>query len=146
MRSVIKKTAAALGLAGALALGAWPAAQAASIPSQTLAVKAAAPDHITDVYWRRGGWGWGPGIGFGVAAGALTAAAIAGGPYWGGYPYYGGYYPAYSYYPAYTAPYPYWRHRRVIVHRRPYWRRHHAYWGGPRYRHAYWGGGPYYGW
>jgi hypothetical protein len=144
MRSVIQKGAIALGLAGALALASGQAAQAASIPSQTLAVKAAAPDSTTDVRWRGG---WGPGIGFGIAAGALTGAAIAGSyPYWGGGPYWGGY-PAYSYYggdPYYYRPH--WRHRRVVyVHRRP-WRRHYAYWGGPSYRHAYWGGGPYYGW
>jgi hypothetical protein len=69
--------------------------------------------------------GWGPGLGFGLAAGALTAGAIAGPYAYGpGYGYYGpryGYYgpryyaPAYAYYgaPYYGGPYyrpRYWRH------------------------------------
>ena len=53
--------------------------------------------------WRAAGWG--PGIGFGIAAGALTAAAIASTPYWGG-GYWGGY-PGYGYAPAYGYGYGY---------------------------------------
>ena len=138
MHNITKKTAVALGLAGVLALGGANAVQAASIPSQTVAVKNAAPNHIADVRWR-GGWGWGPGIGFGIAAGALAGAAFAssgywyGGPYAYGYPAYSYAYPAYGYAaPAYVAPYPYYR-RRVVI-RRPYWRApRYAYWGGPAY-------------
>ena len=63
-----------------------------------------------------GGWGhrgWGPGIGFGLAAGALTAGAIAASqPYYYG-PGYGYYGPRYYYGPG---PYAYY---------------------GPRYRHRY---------
>jgi hypothetical protein len=61
------------------------------------------------------GRGIGPGLAFGLAAGALTAGAIAAShPY--GYGYYG---PGYGYYdgPAYYDPGPY------------------AYYGGPYYRH-----------
>lgn len=61
--------------------------------------------------------GIGPGLAFGLAAGALTAGAIAASPYYGrGYGYYG----PRAYYggPGY------------------------AYYGGPGY--AYYGGGPYY--
>lgn len=59
--------------------------------------------------------GIGPGLAFGLAAGALTAGAVAAShPY--GYDYYG---PGYGYYggPAYYEPGPY------------------AYYGGPYYRH-----------
>src|SRR5258708_33903546 len=74
----------------------------------------------------RGRW-VGPGLAFGLAAGALTAGAIAAGgygPYYGygpGYGYYGdGYAPAYYYgagpYAYYGGPY-YRRHR----HWRHYW-------------------------
>jgi len=59
--------------------------------------------------------GIGPGLAFGLAAGAITAGAVAAShPY--GYGYYG---PGYAYYggPAYYGPGPY------------------AYYGGPYYRH-----------
>jgi hypothetical protein len=62
--------------------------------------------------------GIGPGLAFGLAAGALTAGAIAASPY-----YYGYYGPGYYYGPgpAYYGPGPY------------------AYYGGPYYyRHRYW--------
>ena len=64
-------------------------------------------------HWRGG---IGPGLAFGLAAGALTAGAIAAsGPY-----YYGGYGPGYYYGPSYYyGPGPY------------------AYYGGPYYRHRY---------
>jgi hypothetical protein len=65
--------------------------------------------------------GIGPGLAFGLAAGALTAGAIAASPYYGpGYGYYGpgyaGYYgpryygPGYAYYGGGPGPY-YYRHR-----------------------------------
>jgi hypothetical protein len=131
MRSVVKTSALALGIAGAIALSAANVAQAASIPPLTAAVKNAAADNVTEVRWR-GGWGWGPGIGFGIAGAAIAGAAIAGGPW------YGGYYPAYGYYPPYyAAPYPYVR--------RPYWRSR-AYWGVPYYRSAYIGRAYPYAW
>jgi hypothetical protein len=109
----------AIGFASALALGVAAPAVAAPVMSSTQAVKAAAPDHVTDIQWRRG-----RGIGPGLAAGAIigaTAGIIAGaaaapyyaGPYDG--PYYGptyapGYYEApvatYEYGPTYYAPAP----------------------------------------
>jgi len=59
--------------------------------------------------------GIGPGLAFGLAAGALTAGAIAAShPYYGYGPYYGYYGPR-----AYYAPGPY------------------AYYGGPYYHHRY---------
>jgi hypothetical protein len=62
--------------------------------------------------------GIGPGLAFGLAAGALTAGAIAAsGPY-----YYG---PGYGYYgPRYYV--------------RAYYGGSYAYYGGPYYRHRYW--------
>jgi hypothetical protein len=72
---------------------------------------------------------FGPGLAFGLAAGALTAGAIAAGgygPYYGYGPGYGyGYGPSYGYYddyaPAYYGAGPY------------------AYYGGPYYRrHRHW--------
>jgi hypothetical protein len=72
------------------------------------------------------GWGhrgfFGPGLAFGLAAGALTAGAIAASEpyYWGpGYAYYGG--PAYygpGPYAYYGGPYPYYRHHYYYRH---YW-------------------------
>ncbi len=62
--------------------------------------------------------GIGPGLAFGLAAGAITAGALA-----ATHPYYGYYGPDYYYAPgpAYYGPGPY------------------AYYGGPRYyRHYYW--------
>ena len=66
--------------------------------------------------------GIGPGLAFGLAAGALTAGALAASPYYGYGPGYGYYAPGYAYYgPRYYGPGPY------------------AYYGGPyRYRHHYW--------
>jgi hypothetical protein len=88
--SVMKRTA--LILATVAALG-------------TVAVSSPA-----EARWGRG-WGWGPGIGFGIAAGALTAGAIAASRpyYWGpGYGYYGPRYDPPGYY---GAPYGYYRPR-----------------------------------
>jgi hypothetical protein len=81
---------------------------AGSLPSAAAGIKAAAPDNVTDVRWRRGYGGWGWHGGAGLAAGALLGAGIAAatapryyyphGAYAYGEPYaYGG--------PVYVAPY-----------------------------------------
>jgi len=93
----MKRTAIALAFLGASTLGFTQTSHAMSLPGQS-ALKEAVPSHTTEVYWRRGGGWWGPGIGVGIAAGALTAAALAPRPYWGG-GYWGGY-PGYAYAPA----------------------------------------------
>lgn len=100
----------AIGFASALALGVASPAVAAPVMSSTHAVKAAAPDHVTDIQWRRG-----RNIGPAVAAGAIlgaTAGVIAGATAYPGYygaPY--GYYEApvatYGYYEAPVATYEY---------------------------------------
>jgi hypothetical protein len=71
------------------------------------AVGTAAISSPAEARWGRA-WGWGPGIGFGIAAGVLTAGAIAASRpyYWGpGYGYYGP-----RYYPPgyYGGPYGYY--------------------------------------
>ena len=105
----MNRTTIALALVSATTLGFANTSHAMSLPSQA-ALKEAVPSDTTQVYWRRGGGGWwGPGIGVGIAAGALTAAALAsrpywGGGYWGGYP---GYAPGYAYAPAYEYGYDY---------------------------------------
>jgi hypothetical protein len=97
----------ALGLAGALALGATVSASAGPFPIGT-AVKDATSGSVTDVRWR--GHGIGPGIAFGLAAGALAGAAVAARPYYYGPDYYygGPVYDANVYgsggYPVYAAP------------------------------------------
>jgi hypothetical protein len=93
----MRQTAVAIALVSATTLGFANSSHAMSLPSQSV-LKQAVPSDTTEVYWR-GGRGWGPGIGFGIAAGALTAAALANRPYWGGG--YGGGYPGYAYAPAY---------------------------------------------
>ena len=92
----------ALGLAGALALGATISASAGPVPVGTAAaVKDAAGGNYTDIRWR--GHGVGPGIAFGLAAGALVGAAVAARPYG-----YYGYGPGYYYdAPVYAEPYAY---------------------------------------
>jgi hypothetical protein len=135
MRNAFKNTALALGLSGAMALAATVPLSAAPVPSASLAVKAAAPDHTTSVYWR-GRWGWGGGlVAAGLAAGFIGAAATA--AYGGYYPYPAYAYPPYAY-PAYTYPaYTYAAYPAYPVapyyYARPYWG---GYWGGPR---PYWG-------
>ncbi len=62
---------------------------------------------------------FGPGLAFGLAAGALTAGAIAASPY-----YYGPDYGYYGYGPGYYGPGPY------AYYGGPYYYRHHHY-----YRH-----------
>ena len=101
----MKRIAVTLALVGASTLGLANTSHAMTLPTPS-ALKEAVPSNTSQVFWRGGGWGggwrgggWGPGIGFGIAAGALTAAAIASTPYWGGG--YGGGYPGYGYAPAY---------------------------------------------
>src|SRR5262245_33812256 len=95
----MKRIAIALALVSAGMVSFADSSNAMTLPAPS-ALKDAVPSRTTEVFWRGGGW-WGPGIGFGIAAGALTAAAIAGSsPYWGGgywrgYPGYG--YPGYGY-------------------------------------------------
>jgi hypothetical protein len=95
----------ALGLAGALSIGAAAPSFAGPLMSSGAAVRTAAPDHVTDVRWR--GRGPGPGLAFGLAAGALVGAAVASRPYGPDYYYEGG--PAYGAYegPVYAEPYAY---------------------------------------
>jgi len=82
-------------------------ATAAAIGAAAMTVPAPAEAHV----WRHG-WG-GPGLAFGLAAGALTAGAIAAtSPYYGPYGY--GYGPRVVYAPGpygyYGGPYPVYRH------------------------------------
>jgi hypothetical protein len=95
----------ALGLAGALSIGAAAPSFAGPLMSSGAAVRTAAPDHLTDVRWR--GRGIGPGLAFGLAAGALVGAAVASRPYGPDYYYEGA--PAYGAYegPVYAEPYAY---------------------------------------
>jgi hypothetical protein len=145
MRKAFKNTALALGISGAMALAVTTPLSAAPVPSATLALPAAAPDHTTNVYWRgRWGWGWGGGLlAAGLAAGFVGAAATA--AYGGYYPYpaYAYPYPAYAYatYPVYpVAPYYYARPYWGGFYRRPYWRaRYYARpWGYRRYAWGRW--------
>ena len=132
------RTGIALGLAGAVALGAVTPSIAA-VPTAVAAVKSAPSGSTTEVRWR-GGWGWrgggwrggwwGPGVGLGIGLGLLGAAAIASSPY-----YYGGYGCPYGYYGGYGCGYGY-----------------AGYYGGgyPAYGYGYpaygYYGRPYYGW
>jgi hypothetical protein len=71
-------------------------------------------------------FGWGPGLAFGLAAGALTAGAIAAtSPYYYGPDYYYGYEPSYYY-----APGPYAYYGGPVFYRHHYWRHHYHryYW------------------
>ncbi|HLL28357.1 MAG TPA: hypothetical protein VKT73_12010 [Xanthobacteraceae bacterium] len=101
----------ALGVAGAITVGAVSPTMALPLGSNGEAVKQSAPATTTDVRWHRG-WGWGVGIG----AFALGAAVASGYPYGYGPYYYGPRYYNYSYYdPYYGSPGPYcwyrWGHR-----------------------------------
>jgi hypothetical protein len=138
MREAFKNTALALGISGAMALGTVTSLSAAPVPSATLAVSAAAPDHTTNVYWRgRGGWGGGGLLAAGLAAGFIGAAAATA-AYGGYYPY-----PAYAYpapvyaYPAYTyATYPVY----APYYARPYWGGYYGRpWRAGYYGRPYWG-------
>ena len=91
----IRSRTIALGLAGAVTVGACVSASAGPFPVGT-AIKDAAGGKVTDVRWR--GRGIGPGLAFGLATGALVGAAVAGRPYGPDY-----YYSA----PVYADPYVY---------------------------------------
>lgn len=91
----------ALGLAGALSIGAAAPTFAGPLMSSGAAVREAAPDHVTDIRWR--GRSIGPGLAFGLAAGALVGAAVAARPYGPDYYYEGAPYGAYEG-PVYAAP------------------------------------------
>ena len=102
MTQITMKNVLALGVAGAITLGAVSPTMALPLGSNGTVVKQSAPESATtEVRWRRG-WGWGIGLG---AFGLGIAAASAYGPYYGYGPAYGPYYgygPAYGpYYSAY---------------------------------------------
>jgi hypothetical protein len=105
MTMITMKNVLALGVAGALTLGAVSPTMALPLASEGAAVKQSAPGSATtEVRWRRG-WGWGVGLGaFGLGLAAASAY-----PY--GYAGYGPYYRPYGYY-GYYGPGPYgncWR-------------------------------------
>jgi hypothetical protein len=114
------KSTIALGVAGALAIAAASPSWAAPVPSNTAALKSAAPTETTDVrYFRHRGVG--PGLLFGGLALGLAGAALASPYYYDDGPVYGyGYGPGYDYGPgyAYGPDYvgPGWRH-----HYRRHW-------------------------
>jgi hypothetical protein len=112
MNTTTKKCAIAIAIAGAMAIGAASPSWAASVPSNTAAVAAAAPNALTDVrYYRnryRGGYRYyGVPVVGGLALGVFGAAAAAGGYYgdrvydqpygYAGAPYGYGYAPGYGY-------------------------------------------------
>ncbi len=98
MTKLTMKNVLALGVAGAITLGAASPTMALPLASNRAAVKQSAPGPATtEVRWRRG-WGWGVGLG----ALALGAAVASGYPYG---PYYGPAYPAYGPYYGYYDPY-----------------------------------------
>jgi hypothetical protein len=99
MTRITMKNVLALGVAGAITLGAASPTTALPLASNGAAVKQSAPGAATtEVRWRRG-WGWGLGIG----AFALGAGVVGAYPYYG--PYYGPAYPAYGPYYGYYDPY-----------------------------------------
>lgn len=107
------KSTIALGVAGALAIAAASPSWAAPVPSNTAALKSAAPTETTDVrHFRHRGVG--PGLLFGGLALGLAGAALASPYYYDDGPGYGygpGYYdngPGYAYGPGYGDPG--WRH------------------------------------
>jgi len=97
MSKLTMRNALALGVAGAITLGAVSPTMALPLGSSGETVKQSAPATVTDVRWRRG-WGWGAaGIGLGAfALGAAVAGGYPYGPYYYGPRYYGYYDPYYS--------------------------------------------------
>jgi hypothetical protein len=96
MTEITMKNVLALGVAGAITLGAASPTMALPLASNGAAVKQSAPaTATTEVRWRRG-WGWGIGLGaFGL--GLAAAGAYPYGPYYGpAYPAYGPYYGYYD--------------------------------------------------
>jgi len=91
---ITMKNVLALGVAGALTLGAVSPTMALPLASEGAAVKQSAPGSATtEVRWRRG-WGWGVGLGaFGLGLAAATypyyGPGYYGGPYYRPYGYYG---------------------------------------------------------
>jgi hypothetical protein len=100
------KSAVALGLAGALALGSASPTLSAPLPTATASIAAAAPDHVTDVRHRRAAGAAFAGIALGLI-GAGIAASTYPRYYYDPYPY-SGYYGPYAYAPG---PYYGYRHR-----------------------------------
>ena len=94
MTKLTMKNVLALGVAGAITLGAASPTMALPLASNGIAVKQSARESAaSEVRWRRG-WGWGAGVG----AFALGAAVASGYPYGPSYydgPYYGYYDPYY---------------------------------------------------
>jgi hypothetical protein len=103
MSKLTIKNVLALGVAGAITLGAASPTMALPLGSNGETVKQSAPDSATQVRWHRG-WGWGVGLG----AFALGAAVASGYPYGYG-PYYGPDYYGPTYYGSYD-PYYYGGH------------------------------------
>jgi len=122
------KRSMAIGLAGALLVGASGASFAAPLPTTTAAVKSAVPSRAIDVRWH--GHRWGPGLALGLF-GAAIGAAIAGSN--GYYGYYGPSYYAYGYGP----PYAYYGAYAYRPYYRPYFYRHHFYRPYYRWHHHY---------
>lgn len=81
----IRSRTIALGLAGAVTVGACVSASAGPFPVGTAVKDAANGVKATEIRWR--GHGVGPGLAFGLAAGALVGAAVAAQPYGPGYYY-----------------------------------------------------------
>jgi hypothetical protein len=115
-RMIALGAASCLAVAGALALGASPAASA-PLGANVIALKEAAPGYVVDVH-RRGHRSWGKYAVAGLALGFLGGALAP--HWWGGHSHYPhasfgyGYYPAYNYYPAfgYYPPVRYYSPRR----------------------------------
>ena len=98
MTRITMKNMLALGVAGAITLGAASPTTALPLASNGAALKQSAPGAATtEVRWRRG-WGWGVGLGafgLGLAAGAYPyygPGYYGPGPYYGPNGYYGAYY------------------------------------------------------
>jgi len=101
MTKLTLKNALALGVAGAITLGAASPTMALPLGSSGETVKQAAPAAaITDAHWHGHGRGWGWGAaGIGLGAFALGGAVASGYPgyYYGPAPAYYGYYDPYNY-------------------------------------------------
>jgi hypothetical protein len=106
MTKITMKNVLALGVAGAITLGAASPTMALPLASNGAAVKQSAPaSATTDVRWRGRGWGW---AGVGLGAFALGAAVGSGYPYGYGYYDYGPRYYGPAYYGYYNQdPYYY---------------------------------------
>lgn len=104
MMTTLREKAVVIGIAGAITLTALTPAWAVPVMSSTATVKAAMPDQITDVRYRRYHRGYGGGAAFAGLAFGLIGSAIAASQYRQSYGYYGQpyYYGSpYAYAPAY---------------------------------------------